>query len=89
MAEIVELLFHMFICFVFSFIIVSVRSIRLNFCCGFIFIVVKFISIQCKYVHALNHLKNYLNIGSGIRERNNDTQQIQRQIKIASELILA
>lgn len=117
MAEIVELLFHMFICFVVPFCIVSIRfdvyilrSIRLSVVCGFILIILKLITIHCECVQFIRYLNNYgfnQRNGNNIRQTNhnnhnsnrtnhhidddidNDHQQIQRQIKIASASILA
>lgn len=115
MAEIVELLLHMFICCaVFSFIVSILfdtdffRSLRLTVICGLVFIVLKFVTIQRECVQYFCCLNNYSsnhhiahnrngNIGRANNSNNNidddnnhGYQQIQqRQIKVASALILA
>lgn len=105
MAEIVELLLHMFICCsVFSFIVSIIlfdtdyfRALRLIFICAFIFVLLKFVTIQRECVQ---YIKQQINYNQNNSDRNGDIQRrpnnnaghqqpIQRHIKIASALILA
>lgn len=96
MAEIVELLFHMFICCcVFSFIVGTLfdadffRWLRVIVICGLIFVLLKIVAIQreCVQYYQSHRQRN----GDNRRRPNNNGHHwpIQRHIKVARVLILA